>query len=214
MGCASGKKISRCAIVKDFEPRTSNQDHQETHSASDIPSSSPMPYASIAPVSTAFKPQAAAPVAALLSQPSDPPPRAIKPLPPKKTVEPIDFPDATVVERSKFAREKSKDEQFRRHNSQVVISGYESMLPAAKDLVNAKHTFDKGRFRQLNPAPSKQAALPPTIEEKLEEIQLFGAITDPHIKPQSTLVLPARRQTSVFTGSGLPVIVRPAETRQ
>ena len=213
MGCASGKKISRCAIAKDFEPRASSQYHQETHSASDIPTTSPVPPASIAPMSTAFKPQAA-PVAELLSQPSDRPLRQIKPLPPKKTVEPIDFPDATVVEQSKFAREKSKDEQFRRHNSQVVISGYESMLPAAKDLVNAKHTFDKGRFRQLNPAPREPTALPQTIEEKLEEIQLFGAVSDPHIKPQSTLMLPARRQTSVFTGSGFPVIVRPAETRQ
>lgn len=204
MGCVSGKKISRCSIAKDFEPLTSNQSHQGNHSGSDIPpgsdsQSQPLAFA-------AYQPQA--PVAALLAQPPERSVRPIKPLPPRKTVEAVDYPEATVVEQSKFLREKSQAEQFRRHNSQVVISGYEAMLPAAKDLAQAKHTFDKGRFRQLNPAPREPSTLPRTIEEKLEEIQLFGTITDSTVK--STLTLPPRRQTSVFTGSGLPVIVRPA----
>jgi len=204
MGCASGKKISRCAIAKDFEPQTSNQSHQGSHSGSDAPAVSEGKSKSVA--LAAVQPQA--PVAALLSQPPERPVRPTKPLPPRKTVEPVDYPEATVVEQSKYIREKSEAEQFRRHNSQIVISGYEAMLPAAKDLAQAKHTFDKGRFRQLNPAPREPSTLPRTIEEKLEEIQLFGTITDPTVK--STLTLPPRRQTSVFTGSGLPVIVRPA----
>jgi hypothetical protein len=72
-------------------------------------------------------------------------------------------------------------------------------LSSTRNITGSKEAFDKGKFRLANATS--------LTEEKEEQIRST-------LKPLSSLILSMKPQAQQFTGSGIPVIVRPAKEEQ
>ena len=80
----------------------------------------------------------------------------------------------------------------------IANSPSETALASARNITGSKAAFDKGKYRLAN--MNQETGGSATGEETKET------------KPRSSLALSIRPQAPVFTGSGTPVIVRPANS--
>ena len=183
MGCASGKKPST-------ECKSPNSASSEAVLHIQVPISF------TTPEQRAAEGQGEpAPVSQLLLREDKDRPKPVKSaLPPKKT---LIQPQSRIEVQSSVSVRPKRPSKTATQPLVIVPSPIEPSLASAKDITGSKAAFDSHKFRLANTSP---LAL-------LEEGQKEAAGP----KTMSSLTISIRPQAPLFTGSGSPVIVRPAK---
>lgn len=108
-----------------------------------------------------------------------------------------------------------EQEKARAEVMRVPTADKDLELPQVKSLANLKSSFNPDKFRKANQgALPSLANLPLSVQEQLDDIQILGGMeTKAGDKPLSSLKLMKTQATSLFTGSGQPILVGPAEQK-
>lgn len=185
MGCASGKKPSA-------ECKSPNSASSEAVLNIQVPISF-----TISELQAGEGPGEPAPVSQLLLSEDKDRPKAVKTaLPPKKT---LIQPQSHIEVQSYVPAKPKIPAKTATQPLAICPSPIEPSLASAKDITGSKAAFDSHKFRLANTSP---LSLP---EGQGGEKEAVGP------KPMSSLTISIRPQAPLFTGSGIPVVVRPAK---
>lgn len=110
---------------------------------------------------------------------------------------------------------RAEQEKARAEVLRIPTADKDVELPQIKSLANSKSSFNPDKFRKANQgALPSLANLPLSVQEQLDDIQILGGMeTKAGDKPLSSLKLMKTQETSLFTGSGQPVMVGPSEQK-